>query len=363
MLSGSVDFYRSWSACPAPRTASEAGAEAGRRPTLAAGVERLGLSGLSFSDGPRGIAVGVSTCFPVPMARAATFDYALEEQVGEAMGREARAHGVNIVAAPCINLLRHPGWGRAQETYGDDVTHVGEMGAALMRGLQKHVMACVKHFACNSIENTRFRLDVRVDPEVLDTVYLPHFERVVREGVASVMSAYNSVNGEWCSENHYLLTEVLKERWGFDGFVMSDFVFAIHDGPKAVNAGLDLEMPSPLFLGKHLDAQSSRAWCPGSASTTRCCGCYMQQLRFAPAAAPAGAPGDRRARPPSGAADTSPQPHLRPRGDRLCRTPGSRSRGSHQGYRAAAQRAGGGAARGTGEAGAAAAHGRGGQRR
>ncbi len=200
--------------------------------------------------------------------------------MGEAMGREARAHGVNIVAAPCINLLRHPGWGRAQETYGDDPTHVGEMGAALTRGLQKHVMACVKHFACNSIENTRFRLDVRVDPEVLDTVYLPHFERVVREGVASVMSAYNSVNGEWCSENRYLLTTVLKERWGFDGFVMSDFVFALHDGPKAVNAGLDLEMPSPLFLGKRLARAVEHGLVPWERIDDAVLRLIRQQLRF-----------------------------------------------------------------------------------
>ena len=286
MLSGGLDFYAG--------AANLAGSGRERRPVPAAAVPRLGLDGLSFADGPRGIAVGTSTCFPVPIARAATFDYGLEEQVGDAMGREARAHGANIVAAPCINLLRHPGWGRAQETYGDDPTHVGEMGAALTRGLQKHVMACAKHFACNSIENTRFRLDVRVDLDVLDTVYLPHFERVVREGVASVMSAYNSVNGEWCSENYYLLTTVLKERWGFDGFVMSDFVFALHDGPKAVNAGLDLEMPSPLFLGKHLERAVQRGLVPWERVDDAALRLIRQQLRFAPPGAAAdavGAPG------------------------------------------------------------------------
>ena len=97
------------------------------------------------------------------------------------------------------------------------------MGAAFIRGLQKHALACVKHFACNSIEDSRLQVDVRVDEEVLDEVYLPAFERVVREGVGSVMSAYNSVNGEWCSQNRRLLTDILKERWGFDGFVMSDW--------------------------------------------------------------------------------------------------------------------------------------------
>jgi beta-glucosidase len=122
-----------------------------------------------------------------------------------------------------------------------------------------------------------------VDPEVLDTVYLPHFERVVREGVASVMSAYNSLNGEWCSENRGLLTTILKERWGFDGFVLSDFVFAVHDGPKAVNAGLDLEMPSPLCLGPRL----ARAVRRGQVSMERIDDAVLrlirQQLRFAEA--------------------------------------------------------------------------------
>ena len=154
----------------------------GRRSYSAAAVPRLGLGGLYFVDGPRGVARGVSTCFPVPMARAASFDYDLEERVGEAIGREARAQGANVCLAPCLNLLRHPGWGRAQETYGENSEHIGEMGAAFVRGLQMHVMGCAKHFACNSIENSRFRLDVRVSAEVLDRSYLPHFKRVIDEG-------------------------------------------------------------------------------------------------------------------------------------------------------------------------------------
>jgi len=208
-----------------------------------ASVPRLGFPGIRFCDGPRGVVVGASTCFPVAMARGATFDPALEERVGEAIGVEARIQNANLFGGVCVNLLRHPGWGRAQETYGEDSHHVGEMGAALTRGVQRHVMACVKHFACNSIENTRFKVDVAVAPDVLDDVYLPHFRRVVDEGVAAVMSAYNSVNGAWCGENRALLTEILRERWRFDGFTVSDWVYGLRDPVGSVRAGLDLEMP------------------------------------------------------------------------------------------------------------------------
>lgn len=222
------------------------------RPYVAGSVPRLGIEGIRFTDGPRGVTVGNSTCFPVAMARGATFDPDLEERVGDAIGREARAQGANLFAGVCVNLLRHPAWGRAQETYGEDPDHVGEMGAALTRGVQRHVMACVKHFALNSIENARFRVDVQTSDDVLDEVYLPHFERIVREGVASVMSAYNSVNGEWCGQNEELLTAILRGRWGFQGFVMSDFIFGLRDAVKAINAGLDLEMPFRFLYDRDL---------------------------------------------------------------------------------------------------------------
>lgn len=208
-----------------------------------AAAPRLGFPGIRFCDGPRGIVVGPSTCFPVAMARGATFDPSLEERIGEAIGVEARIQGANLVGGVCVNLLRHPGWGRAQETYGEDPHHVGEMGAALTRGVQRHVMACVKHFACNSIDNARFKVDVTVAPDVLDDVYLPHFRRVVDAGVAAVMSAYNSVNGAWCGENRALLTDVLRDRWKFDGFTVSDWVYGLRNPVGSVRAGLDLEMP------------------------------------------------------------------------------------------------------------------------
>ncbi len=209
----------------------------------AARVERLGVPGISFSDGPRGCVVGSATAFPVSMARGATFDPALEERVGEAIGAELAARGATYTGAVCLNLLRHPAWGRAQETYGEDPHHVGELAAALTRGLQRHVMACMKHFALNSMENARFQVDVTVDERALHEVYLPHFKRVADEGVASVMSAYNSVNGAWCGESATLLTTILRDEWGWDGFVTSDFVFGVRDGPASVRAGLNIEMP------------------------------------------------------------------------------------------------------------------------
>jgi beta-glucosidase len=244
MLSGSKHFY------PFILGSPDSDQHAGD--VVAADAPRVGIKGFVCSDGPRGITKGNCTCFPVPMARAATFSPELEERVGEAVGREARAMGVDLVLAPCINLLRHPAWGRAQETYGEDPGLLGDMGEAFTRGVQKHALACVKHFACNSIENSRLKVNVRIGEEALHQVYLPAFEQVVRAGVAGVMSAYNSLNGQWCSQNRRLLTDILKERWGFDGFVVSDWLFGVHDGPAAVRAGLDLEMPSPVMLGKRL---------------------------------------------------------------------------------------------------------------
>ncbi|HVN51371.1 MAG TPA: glycoside hydrolase family 3 N-terminal domain-containing protein [Acidimicrobiales bacterium] len=227
-------------------------------PFRAARVERIGLPGVAFSDGPRGAVIGNATCFPVSVARGATWDPSLEERVGEAIGRELRASGATLTGAVCVNVLRHPAWGRAQETYGEDPHHVGELGAAFTRGLQRHVLACVKHFACNSMENARFSVDVEVDEVALHEVYLPHFKRIVDEGVASVMSAYNSVNGEWCGQNRALLTEVLRDEWGFEGFVISDWIFGVRDAAASLSAGLDVEMPYRMVRAQHLPAALER---------------------------------------------------------------------------------------------------------
>jgi beta-glucosidase len=221
-------------------------------PFSAGRVERIGLPGFRFADGPRGCVVGNATCFPVSMARGATWDPDLEERVGEAIGRELRAAGATYTGAVCVNLLRHPAWGRAQETYGEDPFHVGELGTALTRGLQRHVLACVKHFATNSMENARFQVDIEVDEVALHEVYLPHFRRIVEEGVASVMSAYNAVNGEWCGQDHHLLTDILRDEWGFEGFVISDFIFGLRDATRSLSAGLDVEMPFRMIRAQHL---------------------------------------------------------------------------------------------------------------
>ena len=176
----------------------------------AAAVPRLGIPGINFSDGPRGAVVGPATCFPVSMARGATFDPSLEEEIGNAIGAELRAIGATFTGAVCMNLLRHPAWGRAQETYGEEPLHVGHMAVAFTRGLQHHVMACAKHFAVNSMENARFTVDVVCDDRALHEVYLPHFRMVAESGVASFMSAYNSLNGTFCGDNKALLTDILR---------------------------------------------------------------------------------------------------------------------------------------------------------
>ncbi len=222
-------------------------------PYPAGGNERLGIPPLLFCDGPRGMVPNHGTCFPVSMQRGASFDVELEERVGEAIAKEIRAVGGNYFGGVCINLLRHPAGGRAQETYGEDPFHVGQMGAALVRGVQKHnVMACVKHYALNNQETTRFKVDVTCDERTLREVYLPHFKECLDAGAASVMGAYNKFRGVHCCHNAYLLRTILKEEWGFYGFVISDFFWGVRDTVEAVNAGCDVEMAHTKYYGKRL---------------------------------------------------------------------------------------------------------------
>ncbi|MHA1717280.1 MAG: glycoside hydrolase family 3 protein, partial [Promethearchaeota archaeon] len=218
------------------------------KPIPAGADKKLGIPGIMFTDGPRGIVMNSATCFPVSMGRGASWDLILEEKIGNAMGIEARTLGANFYGGVCINILRHPSWGRAQETFGEDPFHVGMMGAALTRGIQKHVMACAKHFTCNSIENSRFKVNVKIDERTLREVYLSQFKRCVGAGIASIMNAYNKVNGYYCGHNKHLLREILKDEWKFKGFVITDFLYGIRDGKKAVNAGVDIEMPFNLHM-------------------------------------------------------------------------------------------------------------------
>ncbi|MEV6304136.1 glycoside hydrolase family 3 C-terminal domain-containing protein [Actinoplanes sp. NPDC051861] len=213
------------------------------RPIVMGAVDRLGIPGLRFSDGPRGVVMGASTAFPVSMARGATWDTGLEERVGLAIGREMRAQGANFFGGVCINLPRHPAWGRIQETYGEEPLLLGEFGAALVRGVRRNAMAVAKHYALNSMENARFKVDVTADEATLHEVYLPHFRRVVEEGVDGIMTAYNSVNGEWAGQNAELMEGILRGRWGFTGVTVSDFIFGLRDAGGSLRAGLDVEEP------------------------------------------------------------------------------------------------------------------------
>lgn len=214
-----------------------------RNPFVHGEVLRLGIPGIKFTDGPRGVVMGASTAFPVSMSRGATWDLSIEEEIGQAIGLEGRAQGANYFAGICINLPRHPAWGRIQETYSEDPLLLGEFGLALHNGVKNHMMTCVKHFALNSMENARFRVDVSVDDAALHEVYLPHFKRLVEGGVSSIMSSYNSVRGEFAGQNKELLTDILRDLWGFDGFVLSDFIFGLRDAALSLRNGLDIEAP------------------------------------------------------------------------------------------------------------------------
>ena len=216
------------------------------KPILAGGNKKLGIISTSFFDGPRGAFSNKgATAFPTTMARGASWDIDLERRVGEAMSEEIRALGGNYSGAVCMNLLRHPAWGRAQETYGEDPHHVGEMASALVDGIQKNnVQACAKHFAANSMENNRFGGSMNMNMRTLHEVYLPHFKKVVERGVVSIMSAYNKLNGEYCGHNKMLLNDILRNDWGFKGYVTSDWSYGLFDAQKGIEAGMNVEMPT-----------------------------------------------------------------------------------------------------------------------
>ena len=210
----------------------------------AGGDEALNIPAYRMVDGPRGARTGMATAFPVAIARGATFDVELERRVGMAAGLEVAAKNGNVILAPTINLLRHPGWGRAQETYSEDTFHMGAMGVSFVSGAQNHVLTSPKHFALNNIEMTRFEMSANIDERSLHEVYLPHFKRCVVEGAAaSVMSAYNKINGVYCGEHPVLLNDILRDDWGFKGFVESDWFLGTRSTAAAINAGMDIEMP------------------------------------------------------------------------------------------------------------------------
>lgn len=221
------------------------------------GVERLGLESAFVSDGPHGlrrVAVVPSlmaeaipaTCFPVAAALSASWNVDLAHELGQAIAQEAIDIHVDIVLGPGMNIKRSPLCGRNFEYFSEDPLLAGKMASALVDGIQsKGVGACVKHFAVNNQETRRFTVDAIVDDRALHEIYLAGFEIAIRESNPwTVMCAYNSVNGTFAAENHYLLTEVLRDQWGFEGFVMSDWG-AVHDRVAGIKAGLELEMPGP----------------------------------------------------------------------------------------------------------------------
>jgi len=224
-------------------------------PYPAGGIKDKKLPPMLFCDGPRGVvcSTGKSTCFPVTMLRGATFDTDLEVRIGRAIGKEVRAYNGNLFAGVCINLPYNPGWGRSQETYGEESFHLGKMGSALVRGVQdENVIACIKHFAFNSMEISRFKVSVNCDKRTEREVFLPHFKDCIDAGAGSVMSSYNLYKGTHCGHHDYLLNKVLKDEWGFDGFVMSDFIWGVKDTVEAANGGQDMEMCCTEYFGDKL---------------------------------------------------------------------------------------------------------------
>lgn len=218
-----------------------------------------GIPSLFLSDGPHGLrkqegaqdCMGIAesrpaTCFPTASALACSFDPELVERVGAAIGEEARRQGVDVVLGPGVNIKRHPLCGRNFEYFSEDPVVSGELGAAMVRGIQSRgVGACLKHFAANSQEHARMVSDSVVDERTLRELYLAPFEHVVRHARPwSVMTAYNKLNGVYCSEHEWLLRDALRGEWGFDGAVVSDWG-AMSSSVASVRAGLDLCMPGP----------------------------------------------------------------------------------------------------------------------
>jgi beta-glucosidase len=217
-------------------------------------IPRLGIPALLMTDGPNGVRWDRSTAFPTGICLAANWDVGLAQRVGSALAREAKGKGRNMLLGPCVNINRHPFGGRNFESYGEDPWLASRVAVAWVSGLQQGgVAASTKHFAANNQETLRMSIDARVDERVLREIYFPAFEAAVKEAhTLTVMCAYNQLNGKHCSANAWLLDQVLKKEWGFQGLVVSDWG-ATHEGPGAAEAGLDLEMPGPgTYMGKAL---------------------------------------------------------------------------------------------------------------
>jgi beta-glucosidase len=220
-------------------------------------VPHAGVRSAVLTDGPHGVRLArgddmahltdsvPATCFPTAAMLGSAWDTDLLGEIGAALGAEARDQGVDVLLGPGVNMKRSPLCGRNFEYFAEDPLLAGALGAAWVTGLQSRgVGASVKHFAVNNQETDRMRISAEVDERTLREIYLPAFEHVIRAArPATVMCSYNRVNGVYSSQNQWLLTSVLREEWGFDGYVVSDWG-AVHDPVAALRAGLDLEMPS-----------------------------------------------------------------------------------------------------------------------
>lgn len=222
-------------------------------------VKRLGIPAIFLSDGPHGLrkqagagdhlglnASVPATCFPTAASMANTWNTDLGEELGRALGEEAAANDVNVVLGPGLNMKRSPLCGRNFEYFSEDPYLAGKMAASYIRGIQANgVAACPKHFAVNSQELRRMSMDSVLDERTFRELYLTAFEIAVTEGKAqTIMSSYNQINGTYANENYHLLTEILRNEWGFDGFVVTDWG-ADNDHTEGVKAGSNLVMPAP----------------------------------------------------------------------------------------------------------------------
>ncbi len=221
-------------------------------------VERLGIPASMVSDGPHGLRkqddkadhLGVNesikaVCFPAGCGTAASFNRELLKEMGEALGNECQAEGVSVILGPAVNIKRSPLCGRNFEYYSEDPCLATEIAGALIHGVQsKNVGTSIKHFLANNQETRRLSSDSRVDERTLHEIYLAAFEgAVTKEKPWTVMCSYNRINGTYAAENHKYLTEVLRDQWKFDGYVMSDWG-AVNNRVADLKAGLDLEMPA-----------------------------------------------------------------------------------------------------------------------
>lgn len=213
------------------------------------GIKRLDIPPLKMSDGPIGVHIPKGTAFPCGAALASSWDTTLLNSVGVNLAAETKAGGINIILGPCINIHRFPYGGRNFESYSEDPYLVSRLAVSYIKGIQsQNIIPTLKHFACNNQEWQRNNVDVIIDERALREIYLPGFRAgVVEGGTWGVMSAYNIVNGSHCSENKHLLNDILKNEWGFKGFVVSDWV-SVYSTVNAANNGLDLEMPQSLYF-------------------------------------------------------------------------------------------------------------------